>query len=46
LSMGPVVKSRFVIEVSDAQTLKSAVGRLHSVESVFRACQVTPTTES
>jgi guanosine-3',5'-bis(diphosphate) 3'-pyrophosphohydrolase len=46
LSMGPMVKNRFVAEVPDTQTLKRAVGRLRNIESVFDAYRVTPTVES
>jgi GTP diphosphokinase / guanosine-3',5'-bis(diphosphate) 3'-diphosphatase len=42
LSNPPMVKNRFVIEVPDTHTLKSAIGRLRNVESVFDAYRVTP----
>jgi GTP diphosphokinase / guanosine-3',5'-bis(diphosphate) 3'-diphosphatase len=42
LSNPPMVKNRFVIEVSDTHSLKSAVSRLRNVESVFDAYRVTP----
>jgi GTP diphosphokinase / guanosine-3',5'-bis(diphosphate) 3'-diphosphatase len=42
LSMGPMVKNRFVVEVADTHTLKSAVTRLRNTESVFDAYRVTP----
>ncbi len=42
LSMGPMVKNRFVIEVADTHSLKSAVTRLRNTESVFDAYRVTP----
>ncbi len=42
LSMGPMVKNRFVVEVADTHTLKSAVTRLRNIESVFDAYRVTP----
>jgi GTP pyrophosphokinase len=37
-----MVKNRFVVEVGDTQTLKSCVGRLRNVESVFDAYRITP----
>jgi GTP diphosphokinase / guanosine-3',5'-bis(diphosphate) 3'-diphosphatase len=42
LSMGPMVKNRFVVEMADTHTLKSAVNRLRNTESVFDAYRVTP----
>ncbi|HEY7932854.1 MAG TPA: bifunctional (p)ppGpp synthetase/guanosine-3',5'-bis(diphosphate) 3'-pyrophosphohydrolase [Solirubrobacteraceae bacterium] len=42
LSNPPMVKNRFVIEVADTHTLKSAVTRLRNIESVFDAYRVTP----
>jgi GTP diphosphokinase / guanosine-3',5'-bis(diphosphate) 3'-diphosphatase len=42
LSTPPMVKNRFVIEVADTHTLRSAVSRLRNVESVFDAYRVTP----
>jgi GTP diphosphokinase / guanosine-3',5'-bis(diphosphate) 3'-diphosphatase len=42
LSMGPMVKNRFVVEVADTHSLKSAVTRLRNTESVFDAYRVTP----
>ncbi len=42
LSMGPMVKNRFVVEMADTHTLKSAVTRLRNTESVFDAYRVTP----
>ncbi len=42
LSMGPMVKNRFVVELADTHTLKSAVTRIRNVESVFDAYRVTP----
>ena len=39
----PMVKNRFVVEVGDAQALKTCVARLRNVESVFDAYRVTPT---
>jgi GTP pyrophosphokinase len=42
LSMGPMVKNRFVIEVADTHALKGAVTRLRNIESVFDAYRVTP----
>jgi GTP pyrophosphokinase len=42
LSNPPMVKNRFVVEVADTHTLKSAVTRLRNVESVFDAYRVTP----
>jgi GTP pyrophosphokinase len=42
LSNPPMVKNRFVIEVADTHTLKSAITRLRNTESVFDAYRVTP----
>ncbi len=42
LSMGPMVKNRFVVEVADTHTLKSAITRLRNIDSVFDAYRVTP----
>jgi GTP pyrophosphokinase len=42
LSHPPMVKNRFVVEVADTHTLKSAVNRLRNTESVFDAYRVTP----
>lgn len=42
LSHPPMVKNRFVIEVADTHTLKSAITRLRNTESVFDAYRVTP----
>jgi GTP diphosphokinase / guanosine-3',5'-bis(diphosphate) 3'-diphosphatase len=42
LSTPPMVKNRFVIEVADTHTLKSAITRTRNVESVFDAYRVTP----
>jgi guanosine-3',5'-bis(diphosphate) 3'-pyrophosphohydrolase len=39
----PMVRNRFVVEVPEAQTLKTVVGRLRQIESVFDAYRVTPT---
>jgi GTP diphosphokinase / guanosine-3',5'-bis(diphosphate) 3'-diphosphatase len=38
----PMVKNRFVIEVGDAQVLKSAINRLRAIDSVFDAYRVIP----
>src|SRR5580700_9096429 len=38
----PMIRNRFLIEVADTHTLKSAVSRLRNVESVFDAYRVTP----
>ena len=37
-----MVKNRFVVEVADTHTLKSAITRLRNIESVFDAYRVTP----
>ena len=42
LSMGPMVKNRFVIEVADTHALRSAVTRLRNTDSVFDAYRVKP----
>ncbi len=42
LSMPPMVKNRFVVEVADAHTLKAAITRMRNIESVFDAYRVTP----
>jgi GTP diphosphokinase / guanosine-3',5'-bis(diphosphate) 3'-diphosphatase len=42
LSMGPMVKNRFVVEIADTHALKSAVTRLRNTDSVFDAYRVTP----
>ncbi len=42
LSMGPMVKNRFVVELADTHALKSAITRLRNTESVFDAYRVTP----
>src|SRR5271154_697436 len=42
LSLGPMVKNRFVVEVADTHSLKSAITRLRNTESVFDAYRVTP----
>jgi GTP diphosphokinase / guanosine-3',5'-bis(diphosphate) 3'-diphosphatase len=42
LSMGPMVKNRFVVELADTHTLRSAITRIRHVESVFDAYRVTP----
>ncbi len=42
LSNPPMVKNRFVVEVADTHTLKSAVSRLRQTESVFDAYRITP----
>ena len=42
LSMGPMVKNRFVVEVADTHGLKGAITRLRNTESVFDAYRVTP----
>jgi GTP diphosphokinase / guanosine-3',5'-bis(diphosphate) 3'-diphosphatase len=38
----PMVKNRFVIEVADTQSLKIAINRLRSIDSVFDAYRVIP----
>jgi GTP diphosphokinase / guanosine-3',5'-bis(diphosphate) 3'-diphosphatase len=42
LSMGPMVKNRFVVELADTHALKSAITRLRNTDSVFDAYRVTP----
>jgi len=42
LSMPPMVKNRFVIEVADMHTLRGAISRLRQTDSVFDAYRVTP----
>jgi GTP pyrophosphokinase len=42
LSMGPMVKNRFVVELADTHALKTAITRLRNTESVFDAYRVTP----
>jgi GTP pyrophosphokinase len=42
LSMPPMVKNRFVVEVADTHTLKGAITRLRNIDSVFDAYRVTP----
>jgi GTP pyrophosphokinase len=42
LSSPPMVKNRFVVELADTQSLKGAITRLRSTESVFDAYRVTP----
>ena len=42
LSTPPMVKNRFVVEVADTHSLRSAVTRLRNTESVFDAYRVTP----
>ena len=37
-----MVKNRFVIEVADTQSLKIAINRLRSIDSVFDAYRVIP----
>ena len=41
----PMVKNRFVIEVADTQSLKTAINRLRSIDSVFDAYRVIPSGE-
>ena len=38
----PMVKNRFVIEVADTQSLKIAINRVRSIDSVFDAYRVIP----
>jgi GTP diphosphokinase / guanosine-3',5'-bis(diphosphate) 3'-diphosphatase len=38
-----MVKNRFVVEVGDTQSLKTAITRIRNIESVFDAYRVTPT---
>jgi len=42
LSMPPMVKNRFVVEVADTHTLRGAISRLRNTDSVFDAYRVTP----
>ena len=42
-TVDPMVKNRFVVEVGDLQALKTCIGRLRNIESVFDAYRVTPT---
>jgi GTP diphosphokinase / guanosine-3',5'-bis(diphosphate) 3'-diphosphatase len=42
MSAPPMVKNRFVVEVADTHTLKSAITRMRNVDSVFDAYRVTP----
>ena len=42
LSMGPMVKNRFVVEVADTHSLKGAITRMRNIDSVFDAYRVTP----
>ena len=42
LSMPPMVKNRFVVEVADNHSLKGAITRLRNIDSVFDAYRVTP----
>ncbi len=42
LSMPPMVKNRFVVEIADTHALKGAITRLRNIESVFDAYRVTP----
>ncbi len=42
LSMPPMVKNRFVVEVADTHALKGAITRLRNIDSVFDAYRVTP----
>jgi GTP diphosphokinase / guanosine-3',5'-bis(diphosphate) 3'-diphosphatase len=42
LSMPPMVKNRFVVEVADTHTLRGAITRMRNIESVFDAYRVTP----
>jgi guanosine-3',5'-bis(diphosphate) 3'-pyrophosphohydrolase len=39
----PMVKNRFVVEVGDTRALKACIQRLRSIDSVFDAYRVTPT---
>jgi GTP pyrophosphokinase len=38
----PMVKNRFVVEVTDTHSLKGTITRLRSIESVFDAYRITP----
>ncbi len=42
MSAPPMVKNRFVVEVADTHTLKSAITRMRNIDSVFDAYRVTP----
>ena len=42
MSMPPMVKNRFVVEIADTHSLKGAISRLRNTESVFDAYRVTP----
>ena len=42
LSLPPMVKNRFVVEVADTHTLRGAISRLRNTDSVFDAYRVTP----
>jgi GTP pyrophosphokinase len=42
LSMPPMVKNRFVVELADTHALKGAITRMRNIESVFDAYRVTP----
>ncbi|HXM87784.1 MAG TPA: bifunctional (p)ppGpp synthetase/guanosine-3',5'-bis(diphosphate) 3'-pyrophosphohydrolase [Solirubrobacteraceae bacterium] len=44
MSAPPMVKNRFVVEVADTHTLKSAITRMRNIDSVFDAYRVTPGT--
>src|SRR5688572_30338431 len=39
----PMVKNRFVVEVGDTESLRTCIGRIRNIESVFDAYRVTPT---
>jgi GTP pyrophosphokinase len=38
----PMVRNRFVIEVGDAQNLKTTISRLRQIDGVFDAYRITP----
>ena len=38
----PMVRNRFVVEVGDAQAVKTVIGRLRNIDSVFDAYRITP----
>jgi GTP diphosphokinase / guanosine-3',5'-bis(diphosphate) 3'-diphosphatase len=38
----PMIRNRFVVECADTQTLKTTIGRLRNIDSVFDAFRVTP----
>ncbi|HUA10613.1 MAG TPA: bifunctional (p)ppGpp synthetase/guanosine-3',5'-bis(diphosphate) 3'-pyrophosphohydrolase [Solirubrobacteraceae bacterium] len=42
MSMPPMVKNRFVVEIADTHSLKGAISRLRNTESVFDAYRVIP----